>query len=109
MFIYAQQCEREWYEKYLELSERHKELWKEYNELRHNAIFENIFEDDDCDNTNVDERNERHCQICHSTKNVHYYATDGYIKNKDSRTFLSGGFYMCDNCLNACKQCEGEK
>lgn len=107
MYIYAQQCGHFWYKKYDELNESHQKLYKEYKELYDEKFLNNIQKNNENEKTfSQDEENNNECQICHSTKNVHYYATDGYIKNNDSKTFLSGGFHMCDNCLNACEQCE---
>lgn len=106
MYVYAKQCGRIWYKKYEELNERHIKLQKKYEALCLELNEpKNISEDNDNSFNRKNDKKQQHCQICNSTEKVRFYPTAGYIKNENGQTFLSGGFYMCDNCLNACERC----
>lgn len=49
---------------------------------------------------------EHKCEICDSTENLKYFATSGYIEKEDSKAYLSGGIYICDECLSICDECK---
>ncbi len=49
---------------------------------------------------------EHKCEICDSTENLKYFATSGCIERGDSKTYLSGGIYICDECLSICDECK---
>ena len=106
MFMYANQQGREWYKQYDELNERYKKLYEEYKKLLDEKFKEKINNNKQNNSFISNNRAKKQCQICKSTENVKYYPTDGYEEFEGRKTFYSGGFYMCDNCLNACEFCD---
>lgn len=102
---YISYLKRQNIELYSQLSDKNNKydkLYSEYKKLQDVKLKDKLKSLPD--NQEVEKRHK--CQVCDSTENVKYFATSGYIENENGKTYLSGGVYICEECLSICEKCD---
>ena len=103
--FYLKQVNNDLYKDLTKEREKNVKLSQELANIKKKDLFARIVSADN--ETSEDDNFEslKHCDVCGSIHNVKYYPTSGYEEFDGNKTFLSGGFNLCSECLNICEKC----
>ena len=105
MMLHYKTQAKEYYTSYNEIKDKYQNLLTKFNAINKINVCDNLETEQTDDNENECSIT-KHCDICNSTENIHYYPTSGFKIINGNKVFLSGGFNICDECLNICQKCE---
>lgn len=102
---YLKQKNRELYSQLSDKNDKYNLLYSEHRKLQDEKLKNKLSSLSDNQEAGKIEKHNK-CQVCDSAENVKYFASSGYVENENGKTYLSGGVYICEECLSICEKCE---